>query len=63
MDIESMLCPDCGTYPSSLIVHYLSSKKHGKYYGVECRQCGDYWEEYPNAQDFFQNPEVDQDYE
>lgn len=49
-------CYDCESYPPNLVVHYLSSKTRGEYFGIECRDCGDYYEEFP-VDDFFSNIE------
>ena len=45
MNIE--FCPDCESYPPNLVKQRLYTKDKGEFFGVECRDCGDYWEEYP----------------
>lgn len=44
-------CPDCETFPPHIIATEL---KNGNL-ACECRDCGGYWEELANPQDFFEN--------
>lgn len=44
-------CPDCESFPPRIVMTELSNGD----FGCECRDCGGYWEELSNPQDFFQN--------
>lgn len=44
------ICPDCENFPPRIITVNLPDG-----FAFECRDCGYYWEELSNAQDFFQN--------
>ena len=59
MIIDPVTCPDC-SFPPNFIMTTLYSKDRGEYCGVQCRDCGDYWEEFPDNFDFFR---VDDDVE
>lgn len=44
-------CPDCESFPPHIVVTELGNGD----LACECRDCGGYWEELANPQDFFQN--------
>jgi len=59
MDIESLTCPDCGTYPSNFISIDCYDKNIGHFMAYKCRDCGDYWEDLPDISILAVNDEED----
>lgn len=45
--IVDAACSEC-SYPPNFIISTLYSKDRGQYCGVQCRDCGDYWEHHPD---------------
>lgn len=54
MIVDPVTCPDC-SFPPNFIITTLYSKNRGEYCGVQCRDCGDYWEEFPENFKFFKD--------
>ena len=52
-------CPDCESFPPHIVVTQLTNGD----LACECRDCGGYWEELSNPQDFFQNTDDEDRFE